>query len=1216
MTQSNSSDGNGRQQTKKEKPVQREDALEQEQAQQEVTFANMQMVQQAVANPEDANRNEIQGVQRALGNRFVQQMSRSHKSKINIPIQAKLAVNEINDPFEQEAEAVAEALPLHQTAAGSGSAGDGDSNPANQVDRAVESNDSGVVSSVESVSLAPALVEPEEELERSEEMASADAIVDIVPPVDGNDGGDSGDGPADNPDNPSNGHNGPGFDVSRVSAAESAGDGLAAEPKVVRTHVPTQLSGALFNPSIKSSLDRAAEIEEPEQLEEMGGLDRAAVPPVGNPDNPDEGDDEIALSADALSRDAAGEGFGGEDRAVHDPVENAIDRKRGGGQALDPAVQNQMEGHLGSDFSDVKVHTDNESDQLNRSLNAKAFTTGKDVFFSNGAYEPGSHSGQKLIAHELTHVVQQGGGVQKKPQRQTKSRRSNLGRKRRTNRPQQKLNRNSNRALYRSSAQAMDIIQRLPAGSRSIAQPLVSRAVTQQLLMRSSSEKEKAEKKAERGKNVASEKGSDADSAEGRAQKRSGEIDFRPAQQPKTKRIQDQKIEPTETRPQINPDEIEPIYSDMDTGGMGWADVKADTLPDWDEELTKYDAFNKGEYSALGVDLSGLEGDTAGITVDDPAIREQMVADALNGINQPQASNFGEKIAGIGDNMPYAGDNLAAETIFTDGPGQWWNGAKEQFGNDAKDVGEGFKDLFGSGTGSGWARMAGLLNAMIGLLSILRRVIQIIRMVTDIFYWIIKLFVALSKVPFIGSAFRWARPIASAILPFFSPMGMMVLQIDYLTSFFRSLAAAFLAIDMMYYETDPEKLMDRQAQLARHVAGMRNATSSGVQRGVSQKNKDEREAEQGMIGAEDLDDPRISPFTIEHSADAEAGTRQDYKDKFLAQYGVPDVADQVADQLMETRESLPPPPLREYGADSQEDVRFKVDQNGIAIMELERQKLGIQTTKQEAADMREVAQHEQQVFAQSQQAVTQNQEQIKPHTADMDHRMDKQTQMKGKSTEAGGTSGSAMTSGNKFMFLTGLIIKFVGLFMGPMQRTGATAPGNSRQEMGGGANKTNRGAQASAQASQKGKEQADERKVQTLQAKTEAKKSDGELGELNSELGGYKEEAQEGEEALTDEIDEMDEAVDLIESEEDRLIEERTEAINDAVNWMSAWREARLEIFTQVESDLDKRYKEDGEKDEDAEAEADIHDKDEDMESDGMYFTDEFEENDEFGDDW
>lgn len=91
-------------------------------------------------------------------------------------------------------------------------------------------------------------------------------------------------------------------------------------------------------------------------------------------------------------------------------VEGAITRKRGGGQALDTGAQEHIGSALGADFGGVRVHTDTEADTLNRSLNARAFTTGQDIFFRQGEYNPGTTGGQELLAHELTHVVQQGGG--------------------------------------------------------------------------------------------------------------------------------------------------------------------------------------------------------------------------------------------------------------------------------------------------------------------------------------------------------------------------------------------------------------------------------------------------------------------------------------------------------------------------------------------------------------------------------------------------------------------------------------------------------------------------------------------------------------------------------------------------------------------------------------------------------------------------------------
>ncbi|MHC5750143.1 eCIS core domain-containing protein [Nostoc sp. JL23] len=69
-------------------------------------------------------------------------------------------------------------------------------------------------------------------------------------------------------------------------------------------------------------------------------------------------------------------------------------------------MREPMEQAFGADFSGVKVHTNGQSDQLNRSIQARAFTTGQDVFFREGEYNPGSQGGQEL----LTHVVQQNGG--------------------------------------------------------------------------------------------------------------------------------------------------------------------------------------------------------------------------------------------------------------------------------------------------------------------------------------------------------------------------------------------------------------------------------------------------------------------------------------------------------------------------------------------------------------------------------------------------------------------------------------------------------------------------------------------------------------------------------------------------------------------------------------------------------------------------------------
>jgi len=97
--------------------------------------------------------------------------------------------------------------------------------------------------------------------------------------------------------------------------------------------------------------------------------------------------------------------------------ESGLQQARSGGTAIEPQLRGKMESAMGADFSQVKIHTDAQSDNLSRSIQAKAFTTGSDVFFKQGEYSPGSRSGQELLAHELTHVVQQTGSVNRTIQR-------------------------------------------------------------------------------------------------------------------------------------------------------------------------------------------------------------------------------------------------------------------------------------------------------------------------------------------------------------------------------------------------------------------------------------------------------------------------------------------------------------------------------------------------------------------------------------------------------------------------------------------------------------------------------------------------------------------------------------------------------------------------------------------------------------------------------
>jgi hypothetical protein len=91
----------------------------------------------------------------------------------------------------------------------------------------------------------------------------------------------------------------------------------------------------------------------------------------------------------------------------------AISASRGGGKAMGQDVRRKMEGAFGADFGGIRIHEGSKASELNNRIQAKAFTVGNDIYFRDGAPDASSRDGQHLLAHELTHTVQQGGRVQR-----------------------------------------------------------------------------------------------------------------------------------------------------------------------------------------------------------------------------------------------------------------------------------------------------------------------------------------------------------------------------------------------------------------------------------------------------------------------------------------------------------------------------------------------------------------------------------------------------------------------------------------------------------------------------------------------------------------------------------------------------------------------------------------------------------------------------------
>ncbi len=99
----------------------------------------------------------------------------------------------------------------------------------------------------------------------------------------------------------------------------------------------------------------------------------------------------------------------GGEQGISKHLENQLNRSSSTGSPLARATQSFFEPRMRHDFDNVRIHTDDEAVQLNRVLRAQAFTRGRDIYFGAGGYNPQSGAGARLLAHELTHVVQQTG---------------------------------------------------------------------------------------------------------------------------------------------------------------------------------------------------------------------------------------------------------------------------------------------------------------------------------------------------------------------------------------------------------------------------------------------------------------------------------------------------------------------------------------------------------------------------------------------------------------------------------------------------------------------------------------------------------------------------------------------------------------------------------------------------------------------------------------
>ena len=123
----------------------------------------------------------------------------------------------------------------------------------------------------------------------------------------------------------------------------------------------------------------------------------------------DHHEQEADQAAELVMAQASGSSQGSDDSNYSKPTR--AQSSHAGGQPLDSRDRSFMESGFGHDFSQIRVHTDNQAASLAGGLNARAFTMGQNIVFGEGQYAPGTSKGQRLLAHELTHTIQQQTGA-------------------------------------------------------------------------------------------------------------------------------------------------------------------------------------------------------------------------------------------------------------------------------------------------------------------------------------------------------------------------------------------------------------------------------------------------------------------------------------------------------------------------------------------------------------------------------------------------------------------------------------------------------------------------------------------------------------------------------------------------------------------------------------------------------------------------------------
>lgn len=196
-----------------------------------------------------------------------------------------------------------------------------------------------------------------------------------------------------------------------------------SEP-TIQAKLTISQSGDVYEQEADRVADRVANHQPSPQVQQKPeGIIHRQTPekeeekPIARQTEKEEEEKPIARQAEKEEEEKPIQAKASDTQATGTHLSQQLNHSRGQGHPLPASTHAEMSNALGYDFSGVSIHTDAQAVRLNRELNAQAFTQGRDVYFNEGKYDPESLSGKHLLAHELTHVVQQTGGEPQRPKK-------------------------------------------------------------------------------------------------------------------------------------------------------------------------------------------------------------------------------------------------------------------------------------------------------------------------------------------------------------------------------------------------------------------------------------------------------------------------------------------------------------------------------------------------------------------------------------------------------------------------------------------------------------------------------------------------------------------------------------------------------------------------------------------------------------------------------